>query len=81
MSKRNELTKKQNDKPKNFQEQLLALQTEQMNIFEGSERHFREFQQRMFEQQIEAEAKEKEKDREFFLKFGAILTGQDNKKD
>ena len=53
MSKRNELTKKQNDKPKNFQEQLLALQTEQMNIFEGSERHFREFQQRMFEQQIE----------------------------
>lgn len=74
-------TKKQNDKPKNFQEQLLALQTEQMNIFERSERHFREFQQRMFEQQIEAEAKEKEKDREFFLKFGAILTGQYNKKD
>ena len=74
-------SKKPNDKPKSFQEQLLAIQREQMNVFEKSERHFREFQQRMFEQQMEAEAREKEKDREFFLKFGAILTGKNDKKD
>ena len=63
-------------KPKTFQELLLAMQKEQIDrhfrkkwtdIFERSERRFQESQKEMLEKQLEAEAKEKDKDREFFL--------------
>ncbi len=58
------------------------MQKEQIKVFEQSERNFQQFQMSMFEKQLEAEAKEKDKERDFFLKFGQIITGnKDNNND
>ena len=63
------------EKPKTFQEQLIEMQQEQIKVFERSEENFQKFQLSMYEKQLEAEAKDKEKEREFFLKFGQMFAG------
>ena len=67
------------EKPKSFQEQLIDMQKQQIEVFERSETNFQTFQLSMFQKQLDAEAKEKEKDRDFFLKFGKMLTGSTSK--
>ena len=45
-------------------------------MFEISEKRQADFQREIVENQVEAEAREKEKDREFFLEFGKILKNE-----
>lgn len=74
--------KKPKKKPKTFQEQLIELQKEQMNRFEASEDRFQKFQEKMIEKQMELDAKEKDKERDFFMKFGALFANNnDHRKD
>ena len=45
-------------------------------MFEISEKRQADFQREILEKQVEAEAREKEKDREFLLEFGKILKNE-----
>lgn len=68
--------KKTDDKKgkQTFQQELIQLQKQQMKSFEESERRFQEFQKSLLDKQLEAEAKEKDKDRAFFLEFAKIVS-------
>ena len=54
--------------------ELIQLQKQQLKSFEESERRFQEFQKSILDKQLEAEAKEKDKDRAFFLEFAKIVS-------
>ena len=68
--------KKRDDKKgkQTFQQELIQLQNQQIKSFEESERRFQEFQKSLLDKQLEAEAKEKDKDRAFFLEFAKIVS-------
>ena len=68
--------KKTDDKKgkQTFQQELIQLQKQQIKSFEESERRFQEFQKSLLDKQLEAEAKEKDKDRAFFLEFAKIVS-------
>ena len=56
------------------QELIIQLQKQQIKSFEESERGFQEFRKSLLDKQLEAEAKEKDKDRAFFLEFAKIVS-------
>ena len=63
--------KKKTDEKKGkqrFQQELIQLQKQQIKSFEEPERRFQEFQKSLLDKQLEVEAKEKDKDRAFFLR-------------
>ena len=62
---------------KTFHDELLEIQKQQLKLLEESEKRFQAFQSEMLEKQLQREAVEKQKDREFFLQFGKML-GQGN---
>ena len=68
--------KKTDDKKgkQTFQQELIQLQKQQIKSFEEPERRFQEFQKSLLDKQLEAEAKEKDKDRAFFLEFAKIVS-------
>ena len=59
-------------------DELLEIQKQQLKLLEESEKRFQTFQSEMLEKQLQSEAAEKQRDREFFLQFGEML-GQGNK--
>ena len=61
-----------------FHNELLEIQKQQLKLLEKSEKQCQAFQSKMLEKQLQSEAVEKQKDREFFLQFGKML-GQGNK--
>lgn len=63
------------ERKKTFQEDLIDLQKEQMTMFRESEKQFQEFQKSLLEKQMEADAKEKENERKFFLEFAKVISG------
>ena len=69
--------KRKKDTKKKFHDELLEIQKQQFRLFEESEKRFQAFQSEMLEKQLQSEAVEKQKDREFFLQFGKML-GQHN---
>ena len=54
---------------KTFYHELLEIQKQQLKLFEESEKRFQTFHSEMLENQLQSEAVEKQKDREFFLQF------------
>ena len=54
----------------------MSLQREQMNLFEMSGKAQANFNQEMLEKQLEAGAKEKEKDSKFFSEFEKMLKNE-----
>ena len=69
--------KTKKDAKKTFHDELLEIQKQQLKLFEELEKRFQTFQSEMLEKQLQNEAVEKQKDREFFLQFRKML-GQDN---
>ena len=67
--------KKKDTKPpkKSFQEQMIELQKQQIELFKNSEENYMKFQRDMLREQLEAESRERENDRQFFLRFGEML--------
>ena len=67
--------KKKDTKPpkKLFQEQMIELQKQQIELFKNSEENYMKFQRDMLREQLEAESRERENDRQFFLRFGEML--------
>ena len=70
--------KKKTDDKKGKQ---IQLQKQQIKSFEESERRFQEFQKSLLDKQLEAEAKEKDNDRAFFLEFEALKAINKGNKD
>ena len=69
---------KKSKKPKkeskvSFQENLLALQREQLQRLEETEKRNQEFMVRLMENQRTGESEEREKDRQFFLELGRMF--------
>ena len=69
---------KKSKKPKkeskvSFQENLLALQREQLQRLEETEKRNQEFMVRLMENQRTGESEEQEKDRQFFLELGRMF--------
>ena len=54
----------------------MSLQREQMNLFEMSGKAQANFNQEMLEKQLEAGAKEKEKDSKLFSEFEKMLKNE-----
>ena len=69
--------KEKKGRQKTFHNELLEIQKQQLKLFEELEKRFQAFQPEMLEKQLQSEAVEKRKDREFFLQFGKMF-GQDN---
>ena len=69
--------KTKKDAKKTFHDELLEIQKQQLKLFEELEKRFQTFQSEMLEKQLQNEAVEKQKNREFFLQFRKML-GQDN---
>ena len=67
--------KKKDTKPpkKLFQEQMIELQKQQIELFKNSEENYMKFQRDMVREQLEAESRERENERQFFLRFGELL--------
>ena len=63
------------EKKKTFQEDLIEIQKQQMQMFKDSEKQFQTFQTTLFEKQIAADALDKEKERTFYLEFAKIMAG------
>ena len=49
-----------------------------MTRFEASEVRFQQFQGKMMVKQMELDALEKDKERDFFMKFGALFANNSN---
>ena len=69
--------KTKKDAKKTFHDELLEIQKQQLKLFEELEKRFQTFQSEMLEKQLQSEAVEKQKNREFFLQFRK-MSGQDN---
>ena len=69
--------KRKKDAKKTFYYELLEIQKQQLKLFEESEKPFQTFHSEMLENQLQSEAVEKQKGREFFLQFRKML-GPDN---
>ena len=77
--KKEQQTKEKEKKKTSFHEELIEIQKQQMEMFKQSEKQFQEFQKSFLEKQLEADAKEKENHRKFFLEFAKILSGTEGK--
>ena len=52
---------------------MIELQKQQIELFKNSEENYMKFQRDMLREQLEAESRERENGRQFFLRFGEML--------
>ena len=72
--------KKIRNEKSSFHEQVIALQKESLELQKQQDERQHQLIRDILEEQRKTDTEERERDRDFFLKLGAMLSGNNNEK-